>query len=351
MGSVVKYSAVITKLRAMYSRLLKYDDYVALSNMTSVGEVVHYLKEAPGYAALLADVNEATVHRGTLEHLFSGDIIKDAEKLASMLGEKEKRVLKLFLSKYEIDIVKRAVRSASKGGGDKVAAADAAELEAHKIISEGLDVEKCFSASNLRELEVALSGTEYAEIISRFPVYEARTAIDIGTALDELYFSRLQKGAKQYLSGGDSRAVNEFLSAEVSVFNILWIYRYKKYYDMSVDEIINHLIPNKQGLGKAKVLELASADLKDYTELVQNLRYRDIFKDADERDWDKRFAAYLYKMYHRQLRNDSYSFSTVLAYLYLKEMDINNIITVVEGVRYGVEPEKIRKYIDIDIRR
>jgi vacuolar-type H+-ATPase subunit C/Vma6 len=37
----------------------------------------------------------------------------------------------------------------------------------------------------------------------------------------------------------------------------------------------------------------------------------------------------------------------VLAYLYLKEMDINNIVTVVEGVRYGVAPEKIIKYIDV----
>jgi V/A-type H+-transporting ATPase subunit C len=41
----------------------------------------------------------------------------------------------------------------------------------------------------------------------------------------------------------------------------------------------------------------------------------------------------------------------VLAYLHLKEMDINNIITVVEGVRYGVGEDKIRKYINIDMRR
>ena len=346
MGSVVKYCAVITKLRAMFAKLLRPEDYTALSAMSSVGEVVSYLKGTAGYGGLLEAVNEATVHRGTLEHLFSKDIIRDAEKLSSMLGDKEKRVLKLFLSKYEIDVVKKAVRNAVNGG-DRQGISDAVSVESHKIVSSGLNVERCFAAKDLSELREALEGTDYEKIIGRFTEFGLKSPADVGTALDEFYFKRLQKGAERLLSRSDSRAVNEFLAAEIDVINILWIYRYKKYYDMTAEEIINHLIPNKNKISKGKLLELASCEITEFPGLVENLKYGDIFRDVDEKDWDRRFSAYLYKLYRRQLRNDAYSFSTVLAYLYLKEIDINNIITVVEGVRYGVAPEKIMKYVGI----
>lgn len=345
-GSVVKYSAVITKLRGMYSKLLRFDDFVALSSMTSVGEVVGYLKSSPGYSGLLSDVNETTVHRGTLEHLFSRDIINDAEKLSAMLGEKEKNFLRIFLSKYEIEVVKKAVRNACRGGSSD-GIADAAAIESHKIVSSGLNMERCFAARSLAELRDALAGTEYERIIGRFTDFGLRTPMDIGTALDEFYFKKLQRGAKTYLSASDSRGVNEFISAEIDVFNILWIYRYKKYYDMTTEEIVNHIMPNKNKINRTTLYELAACDIKEFPAIVEGMKYRDIFKGVDEKDWDRRFSAYLYRMYHRQLRKDSYNFSTVLAYLYLKEMDINNIITVVEGVRYGVAPEKIIKYIDV----
>ncbi len=350
MGSVVKYSAVITKLRAMYSRLLSYEDYMALSSMSSVGEVIHYLKGCPGYSDLLSNINEATTHRGSLEHIFSGNIIHDAKKLSSMLGQKEKKVLNIFLLKYEIDVIKRIVQHVCSGR-EKDTALSADIASESVIITKGLKTERCFAATDLKELADALSGTDYADVISEFVHADSVTAADIGTALDDYYFRRLQNGVRSYLSGSDRATSQAFLSAEIDVFNIMWIYRYKKYYDMTPEEIVNRIIPEKKKTSREKLVELAGCDISEYKNIVSSSKYGNIFEDSADKDWDKRFAAYLHKMYHRQLRNDSYSFNTVLAYLHLKEMDINNIITVVEGVRYGVGEDKIRKYINIDMRR
>jgi len=37
----------------------------------------------------------------------------------------------------------------------------------------------------------------------------------------------------------------------------------------------------------------------------------------------------------------------VVYYIYLKELEINNITSVIEGIRYGLEPKKIMDYIYI----
>lgn len=341
-GSVFKYSAVITKLRAMYSRLLTKEDYAALSMMTSVSEVVHYLKDSAGYSELLADINESTVHRGTLEHLFGGDIVRDAKKISSMLNNKENQVLHVFMSKYEIDIIKRAVRNIFTGGGSYAVAVYT------DLPYKNFDPEKCFEASSLNELAKILGKTVYGEVIMRFTAFEPKSPWDIETALDEFYFERLNNVSGKCLSSSDARAVKELLSAEIGAGDILCIYRYKKYYDMPPDEIINHIIPVKRKISRGKLLELASCELGDFSDIVKTLRYSDIFSGAEEQEWDKRIKGYLYRLYHRQLRGSAYGFCTVLCYLYLKELEINNIITVVEGVRYGVAPESIRRYLCFD---
>lgn len=344
-GSVFKYSGVITKLRAMYSRLLKEPDYEALASMTSVGEVVHYLKSAPGYAELLAEVSEATVHREMLERLFGADIQRDAKKLSTMLGEKEKRVLWLFMSKYEIDLLKRAARCVIRGtSGSEAAAANSGLGDFSR---SPIDVKKCFEAGSLKELAAALKGTDYGALFSRFAAVGSDSLFDIESALDELYFERLRNGVRRFLSGGDRKAVLAFLSEELNVRNILWIYRYKKYYNMTPEEILNHLILTGEKAERQWFLHAASLDLKEIPGIARGRAQRSVFQEASDLDWDGRLNLYLLRLYHRQLRNDAYSFSTVIAYLYLKEIDINNIITVLESVRYGVSPEKIRASLTV----
>ena len=345
LGSVFKYSGVITKLRAMYSQILKEQDFAALSAMTSVSEVVHYLKASPGYADMLEGINEAAVHREMLERLFGADILRDAKKLSSMLSEKETCMLWLFMSKYEIDLLKRATRCVLRGtSGSEAAAANAGVGD---FSGKHIDMKKCFEATSLKELAAILKDTDYGTLFSRFAAVGSESLFDIESAHDEYYFERLRNGAKKYLSGGDRKAMIAFLSEELRVRNLLWMYRYKKYYSMTPEEIINHLILIGGKSERQWLLNAASLDLKELPEIAHSRAQRNIFREAGELDWDSRLNVYLLRLYHKQLRNDAYSFSTVIAYLYLKEIDINNIITVVESVRYGMEPEKIKTYLTV----
>ena len=53
MGSLLSYSGLTTKIRAMQSRLLTDDQYRELAELKSVPQAVTYLKQQPADEAIL----------------------------------------------------------------------------------------------------------------------------------------------------------------------------------------------------------------------------------------------------------------------------------------------------------
>lgn len=54
MGTLLSYSGLSTKIRAMQSRLMTEKQYQEIAQMESVTQVVAYLKRQPGFAKLWA---------------------------------------------------------------------------------------------------------------------------------------------------------------------------------------------------------------------------------------------------------------------------------------------------------
>ena len=67
MGTLLSYSGLSTKIRAMQSRLMTEKQYQEIAQMESVTQVVAYLKRQPGFAKLWADLDESSLHRGEIE--------------------------------------------------------------------------------------------------------------------------------------------------------------------------------------------------------------------------------------------------------------------------------------------
>lgn len=57
---------------------------------------------------------------------------------------------------------------------------------------------------------------------------------------------------------------------------------------------------------------------------------------------------YIYIMEHlllKESRKDPYSVAIIYCYLYYKEHEINRLTTVLECIRYGLDPEETMNYI------
>jgi len=173
---------------------------------------------------------------------------------------------------------------------------------------------------------------------------EITGTFDMEEALDEYYFKTVLDSAKKYLTQEDYNITKNFFGTEADVQNIIWIYRYKKYYDFTEEEILGHILPNRRKLRREQIRALSAANVEDFRSVVSETRYRLLFA-GDAAQWDSSASDYLRNMFMSQMRHNRYSFAAIVAYLFLKEIDIQNIITIVEGVRYGMEPQQIEQYL------
>ena len=343
-SAILKYSAVITKMRAMYTGILKKSDYDKLMSMTRVGDVVHWLKESKGYGHALEDVSDTSVHRNILESAFDNALIEDANKLKHMLSGDGKRMLTVLMSRLEIMMLKRIIRAIHTG-------IPAPERAFYKLYSQKtyannkyLDPFRCIKVKDFDQLMDVLHGSGYDKVLEPYISKEIISTFDMEEALDEYYFTRVLASAKKYLTAIDYKAAKDFFGTEADVQNILWTYRYKKYYDFTKEDILNHVLPNRYKLRKEQIFKMSDADLEEFEALIAETKYGSLFVSSDAQ-WDNKAANYLCKMYAHQLHHSRYSFSAIVAYLFLKEIDIQNIITIIESVRYGMEPAQIEQYL------
>lgn len=343
-AAILQYGAVITKMRAMYTGILKKDDYDTLMSMTRVGDIVRWLKESPGYGSALRHVSDTSVHRNVLESAFDNALIDDAAKLKHMLGSDGKRMLSVLMTRLEIMMLKRILRAIYTG--TPVPERNIYRLYSQKSYSSNkyLDPYKCIRAKDFTQLIEALRGSGYDKVLEPYIMGEIKSTFNMEEALDEYYFKTVLSSARKYLTKGDYNITKNFFDTEADMENILWIYRYKKYYDLSEDEILSRLLPGGRKLKPVQLKSLAAADLNEFEKAVAETGYRWLFTD-DAKHWDGRVSDYLCDLFKSETKRGQYSFAAIVAYFFLKEIDIQNIITIIEGVRYEMEPRQIEEYL------
>lgn len=342
-ASVVTYSAVAAKLRAMYSQLLTEEDYETLMAKPRVADVFLWLRENTAYGDVLQGLNESSVHRGEIERLFSHALFDDARRISLMLSKDEKKMLAGVMAKTDIQIVKRIIRAIHTGVPIDISTVKS--IYKDKSFAAPFDLEAALTAKTYGELGEVLKPGPLYDVLAPYLAEPVQNTFEMENALDKYYFLSLDKLAQQYLSGADRINTRKFLSAEVDMQNLLRSYRYKKYYSYPGEKVISHLFPNKCKLKNTFWVKVAESDVKDFRELALNTSYGDIFRSEDDSEWYGEMSRQIARMFKRHFRNDTYNFTTVVAYIYLKEIDIQNLITIIEGVRYSLEPSEIRKYL------
>ena len=109
MGSLLSYSGLTTKIRAMQSRLLTDDQYRELAELKSVPQAVTYLKQQPAYEAILDSLSEEALHRGKIEQLLVNSIYRDFTKIYQFSNMEQRKFLNLYFGRYEVSIMKECL--------------------------------------------------------------------------------------------------------------------------------------------------------------------------------------------------------------------------------------------------
>lgn len=190
MGNLLKFSGIVTKIRAMQANLLTQKNFEEIANLKNVTEAVAYLKQTPSYGKLFKDVDENTIHRGEVEKLLIQTLYDDYSRLYRFAGLEIRSFLKMYLKRYEVDLINYCSRIIFNHYQEPF---DLNYKKAFFNKYSQISIEKLLTARTMEELVEALDKTEYYKPLKRLQQHADPTLFDYDLALDLHYFTTIWK--------------------------------------------------------------------------------------------------------------------------------------------------------------
>lgn len=342
------YVAVAAKTRAMYGECLTNEDFSNLMSKQSVGEIFAYLKNNSSYRRFFRNLNENDVHRGEIENLLWKEITDEYKRMFNFIDASKSSVLEFWFARREVDFLKHTIRNIYNHESSKYRFEYIEELDDFFRKHTSINVDMCKNAKNLGAFVEASEGTVYHEVLSRAESINA-DYFSIAMALDGLYYKLLWEASEKYLSKSEQTGMKKYLGSDIDMLNIIWIYRGKKYFKFDNKIIYTYLLPVKYKIGDELLKKLVETDNVDLIPgLLKTTHYKNLFDGVGDGYFiEENYRRERHKISKTLFRTRPDSIAGLFAYLSLKEIEILNITRVIEGVRYDINPEMIKKHLRI----
>ncbi|MCK4240433.1 MAG: V-type ATPase subunit [Candidatus Atribacteria bacterium] len=344
MDKVIIYAAVNTKIRALEKDFLKREDYLNMIQKKSVVEVARYLKDNTSYGKLLREINLDNISRRDLEDILKNNMIKNMDKLIYYFRDDYKEFIRSLYIKYEIEDLKNLSRSIFNGKELETIKKPLSFLGKYSRVSP----EKLFKSRMIRDLIYSLEGSEFFEFL--IPLVDGRreNLFRFEMALDMGYFSIIQS-RKLKISREDRKILKKWEGLLADLYNIQWVYRGKKFYSLSPEELLNYTINfgDKLTFRERKAMCYAK-NLEELYKMITNTIYGFLFKKEEMyRDiyMERRIKRFIYYKLKALDRQFPLSIIQTIDFVWSFEFEIKDIISILEAIRYNMPPEEARKFL------
>jgi len=194
-------------------------------------------------------------------------------------------------------------------------------------------------ASNLRN-------TRYHQALLPFAADAGPAFIKIDHALNRLDYAAKMDAFNAALRGTSRKIMLSIYGAQTDISNIMFIYRIKKLYGFPAKDILQYLMPCNNKVSHKELYKMAECESVDsLVGLIGDSHYGFLFPKGRESEWENIQAEYFHRIYKKNIYRQDTDIGVAYSYLQLKETDIKNIIIIIEGVRYGLPPEKIAPFL------
>lgn len=336
--------ALSAKAKAMYGKRITPSMYEELVRKRNIYEIASYLKSETQYYETLKEIHENTIHRGQLESLLRQDMYQRLQKMVKFVDRKHRSYYMVTMKQVEIDQILSRIRVISTQDFSSALASVPLYLDPLTKVNFA----KLMSVNTYDELLEVLKTTEYYEILKAFqPKKDIRfdyTACE--SALQRMYITYIFDVIDDCFTGNTRKSLKQMWSTRVELDNLTKIYRYKMFFQAPYNIIVESLIACDGKLSPAKLEQLLAAPtteafMKDLAESVYHIQ-----PDESQFIYIEYFADCI--KYHAASKSMHYDTAAPIifsAYHLLAEREVENLINIIEGVRYNVPYEEIQKML------
>lgn len=334
-SSYTRYGALSAKVRAMYGKRLRLADFEHMASLTDQRDVLGLLRGAHGWAAAANSLSDSQgyVGRVELEEALDIQLDHDYESLSHFVPKGDKALVSFPMRRRELEEIMAALRRLKSG-----------EWEHEKPLPpSGLKIDRMalHACTDYPGLLSAVKESIYSAPLVQLKPSQAGELPDYPTAeviLQSAYYAHLYKTIHQNYGGETEKALLRSFGEQVDLLNLIHLLRVKTYFP-GEDGFYSVLFPFGYKLRSDKLkLMRGAATAEDVFTLLADTPYAKAFDDlphtasAVETYYRRAF----YQLNKRQLSGGEPSVYTAVAYLNLKELELQALINVIESVKYGV---------------
>ena len=336
-------NVVLAKARTMYGRRLTLTDYNELLKCRSVGEVAGYLKNHTIYGKALAGIVENEVHRGELESRLKQKLMEDYASLCKYEVEVDRHFSRNFIQRDEIHYLLETVLRLNA----QTAESKEYFFPPYLTHSSVLNLHTLARVKNIEDLKKAIQGTPYEKLMEPF-FAKPDQRIDYTELENVLYrylYTEIEETISKHFSGEVKRELLNIYQSYLDLNNYVRIVRMRVQYGANPDSAKKALLPSGtfSDAYLDKMLQGSTEEeiqgVLEHTELGRKaLKIQHVYLDEIP-------ARMNYQLCRHYIDFSVYPPVVLISYIFLSETEISNIITIIEGKRYQLEPEEIRKLL------
>lgn len=338
-------SAMATKAIAMYGHHLKEADYIELLRKNTVQEIAGYLKAETAFRSALKGITETTIHRGFLETLIRQEFFIDFIKLIRYGDPAKKDFYRFGIVQIEINQILVAIRALSES--DRTNQLAQLPLFAKKMMS--FELEKLVKVFSFEDLLNVLKNTNYYRILLPLKPIFGNEEIDYVAcelALKNHFYDLMNVFIETKFTGQDRQLLKEMFNSRIELEHLTYIYRLKKYFKTSPSQIKELINPVSVHIPRKKTMHwVETGDADDLIELLKHSYYHIEFDLNDLGHIENIVDRVKFKQNRKMLRHTSNAEIVLIAYMNLLEIQIQNIIDIIEGVRYHINRDRLSKIL------
>ncbi len=344
MVSVTAYSsnAVMAKCRSIYGKRLRKQDYDSLVACHSINELVSYLKTRTSYSVTFENAN-SNMSSFQVEELLKTDMLEVFSRIRRYDTSSDADFYDYLVMKNEVQQILRFLHLFIIGTPEEYLTVVPAFLNKRtKVDLIGLASVRKFS-----DLIGLLKGTGYEEALKPFEqsYNQPECYIQMESALNRILWDYQKKIVSKY-KGSERKEIEELISYENDMENLVKIYRLKRLADADekvIQKYINTYFTHFSEKDIKRMLEKDTA--REMLIAASDTYYKKCFQKTELTTLEDFTGRVIYDKLHKKIRYSTNPASVMVCFCFLKQNEVNNIIHIAEGIRNKMSPQAIESVL------
>ena len=345
----VQFAGASARVRGLQSQLLGREVCKSLIGAESLDDALAILR-----TGAYADILDAAQSRGlgleVIERRLMGRAAANCRKSMTFLTGASRRVLLVWWQHFELENLKAVFRGIDQGMSPDMIESFMVPLGAPST----LPWQSLLHEHSVPSLIERLDGTRYINPLrNAFHMYQRdRSLFGLEVALDIRYYRDIVAAAKNLETSARAEAFS-LLGTQLDILNILWAFRYRVYYGLSAEEIVNYTLWHTTRTDANLVRTIAlGASPADVVERVWGRGAVDLegLGDAqNEVDQIPGLEMALLRFWRglalKQTHGYPFRLGAILGYLILEELEVQDLVRILEGKILEWDSERIRQHL------